>query len=209
MHARLIQALCALSSMSMLMGTAKCQAATTVSVQVDNCSGERRTVEAEDHVLIECTGNLAMSHGSITSDVKLIISGRSTLNLANLMIAAPALELRSNNSIAVGDGTLFDMGISSLSIAGSDGQSLPTAYFSGPVRFVDDAASPWSTQAPTSVSLASAGTVPILSAVTIQTGPATTESGDNTGGGAPNLVFGLLLAGAILALRCADRSRIC
>jgi len=114
-----------------------CHAGGSSTAAVDSCSGTRDPA-VTDAYLIGCSGDLALSHGVVTSDNKVVISGLSSLTLSDLRIVAPEIELRSDGHISLGSGVSLEVGPAQTDSSGvvtggsvlitSGGHGTPTVY---------------------------------------------------------------------------------
>lgn len=83
-------------------------ASAQISLANTNCSGDM-ALSSDSGITFNCTGNLSLDGGWLTSDspISLLASGDLTLN--NLRLYAPAISLSSlTGSLTIGSNVLFD-----------------------------------------------------------------------------------------------------
>ncbi|MFA5984529.1 MAG: hypothetical protein WC782_10985 [Methylococcaceae bacterium] len=83
-------------------------AASSASISNASCSGIQMST-LTDVARFSCTGDYSLFGGRISSDVKVVISADGALNLNNLNITAPLIELTSlNDTVNLLDGVVLN-----------------------------------------------------------------------------------------------------
>lgn len=113
-----------LAAATLIPGAAS--AASSFDVGTVACSGTP-TASFLDGVSYQCTGDLLLSGGAITSDTGVVISAGGTLSIDDLIVTAPTVQFSTfGGALTIGAGTTIDVG-GSLLVGGTPAPALTVA----------------------------------------------------------------------------------